>query len=287
MIMLCVQDKRKRMNKLIIVLGILILIPGANAEYINGKVIDAYGEGVNEVEVDAKESIPFSCDANDTCPSHYVLPDTTDVNGNFELWIFPPYYPITYNITFEKDYYESKKILITLDNSSGNISLGNIVLVGYGTVKGEVVDFDNEGGICDAEITIGGDGYETESNGRFLIDGVSAKSHIIKIEHEDYETHTMVYDIKSGEGEYENDLGTIKLMKSLSNEDFAVSAYANYPSLMIGPDETKKFEITVKNVGRKDATFDISLDETKEGWKYRILNAEDDEIKGWFNLMGL
>jgi len=265
------------MNRIVIVLGILILISGASAEFINGKIVDAYGEGINEVVVDAKESIPFSC-TNGTCPSSYAFPDTTDVNGNFELGIFPPYYLITYNITLEKDYYESKKILITLDNSSENISLGDIVLVGYGTVKGKVVDFDNEGGIEDAEVTIGGMGYETESNGRFLIDGVSAKTHIIKIEHDDYEIHTMVYDVKSGEEDYENDLGTIKLMKSLSNEDFAVSAYTNYPSLMIGPDETKDFEIIVKNVGRKDATFDISLDEMEEGWKYRVLNSEDDEI---------
>ena len=264
------------MNKIMVLLGILIMVSGASAEFITGVVIDAYGDGVNDVEVNAKEYASISCDVNDT--RYYVLPDTTDADGNFGLHINPPYYPITYNITFEKDYYGSKKVFITLDNSNESISLGEIVLMGYGTVEGKVVDFDDGRGIEDAEVTIGGVGYETKSNGKFLIRDVSAKTHIIEIEHEDYETYTMVYDVKSGEDDYENDVDIIQLMKSLSNEDFAVSAYTNYPSLLIEPDETKTFEIIVNNVGRKDATFDISLVEMGAGWTYRILNDDDDEI---------
>lgn len=248
----------------------LYLLGSVSGVEITGKVIDSYGDPINEVTVTVNETIS-SCDG--TCSIHR---DTSDNNGNFRILVDSKAYS-TYIVSLEKTNYQSKRIYLTLSNNS-NKSLGDIVLLGYGTVEGRVVDMDSRRFIADAKVTLDGEIDYTSSNGIFLLKNISAQTNTLKITHKDYETYTQVYDIKTGD----NDLEDIKLIKSYADQDFAVSAYSPYPSVTIERGKSGRFEIIVKNVGREDATFDIFLSETNAALGYKILNDADMEINRIF-----
>ncbi len=251
-------------------LSFLYLLGNVSGAEITGRVIDSYGNPINEVTITVNETIS-SCDG--TCSTHR---DTSDNNGNFRILVDSKAYS-TYMIFLEKSKYQSKNIYLTLSNNS-NKSLGDIVLLGYGTVEGRVVDMDSGRSVEDAKVTLDGETDYTSSNGIFLLKNISAQTNTLKITHKDYETYTRVYGITTGN----NDLGDIKLIKSYADQDFAVSAYSPYPSLTIEKGGSGRFEIIVKNVGREDATFDISLLDTNAAWGYKILNEVDMEINKIF-----
>jgi len=272
----------KMKNKTIIngyiILLVLILFSfsaSAQAIKVTGTVVDFYGavENAEVFVVDAKNS---ECETG-SCRSENATDDETDSNGNFEIYISPPDYDKKYNITITKEDYETKIKQVTLNSESQNQSLGEIELKGTAKVEGMIIDADSGRAIEDAFVTIMDKGNKTDESGEFIIENVTAETQTIRIEHDDYETQNFVYDIMPGDNFFK-----IEISKTYTEKDYAVSAYTNYPSLIIGAGETKEFEINIKNIGKKDATYEIELLETEDDFKYRILNKEENEINKVF-----
>jgi len=280
--------KNKRIINGGIIFLMLILLPlnvSAQTVEIEGIVVDFYGP-VPEAEITIYDEHIVSC-TNETCQSKDAAPNApllkSDRNGKFITYITPSYYPKTYNFSVVKENYDNKTAQMTLinpGNNSGNVTENRtlaITLLGRADVEGVVMDSDSGHSIEDADVTISDRGDNTDKSGYFNIGGIYAKTQTVTIEHDDYETQHLVYDIMPGDNFLK-----VEISKTDTNKDYAVSAYTNYPSLIIGSGETKEFEINIKNIGNKDATYDLSLSETEDAWKYRILNKKDDEINKIF-----
>ena len=261
-----------KVSSLILIFPVILILLGTNvfAAEITGRIIDNYGDPINEVKISLNETIS-SC--NGECRIHR---DTSDRNGEFQIIVDAKDYS-TYNLLLEKTEYQSKNIFLTVTNNSVK-PLGDLVLLGYGTVEGRVVDIDSGRAIEDAKISLDGKTDYSDSDGDFFLKEISAQSNIIRITHDDYETYTKIYDIKVDE----NDLGEIELIKSYADQDYAVSAYSPYPSLTIETGGSEKFDVIIKNVGREDATFDVYLSNINTKWRYTVLNEEETEINKIF-----
>ncbi len=254
-----------------IIFTVLILLSlNASAETIvTGTIIDSYG-AVKDAKIKVFDEMNLNCD-DSTCQSSDVIPNpaATDSNGSFTIRFFPPDYNKEYNITITKEDYETKIVPITLNSTSQNQSIGKIELRGIAKVDGIIIDEESGRVIKKADVTIMDKGDTTDDGGRFLIENVTAeKWTIITVEHRDYEEQDFLYNIIPGDNSIE-----IKLSK-MYVKDYAASVYTNYPSLIIGVGETKDFEINIKNIGIKDATYELELKETEEYFKYRILNKD-------------
>ncbi len=263
----------KAINGCIILTIIILLSLTASSETIKvtGTVTDFYNTPLNNADVRVIDAVNISCETG-YCISAESTTASTDSSGNFEIYISPPDYDKTYNITITKENYKTEIRQLILNAGSGNQSIGKIKLTTYGDVEGIIIDAESRSAVEDAYVTIMDKGDKTTSNGEFLIKNVTAKTSAIIIEHDDYETHNPVYDIKTGDNFFEIEIS--KLM----NKDYAVQAYTDYPSLIIGPGETKEFKINIENIGERDAVFSIELLETDENFKYLILNDDGDEI---------
>ncbi|PKP54410.1 MAG: hypothetical protein CVT90_01410 [Candidatus Altiarchaeales archaeon HGW-Altiarchaeales-3] len=266
-----------------IIFTVLILLSlNASAETIvTGTIIDSYG-AVKDAKIKVFDEMNLNCD-DSTCQSSDVIPNpaATDSNGSFTIRFFPPDYNKEYNITITKEDYETKIVPITLNSTSQNQSIGKIELRGIAKVDGIIIDEESGRVIKKADVTIMDKGDTTDDGGRFLIENVTAeKWTIITVEHRDYEEQDFLYNIIPGDNSIE-----IKLSK-MYVKDYAASVYTNYPSLIIGVGETKDFEINIKNIGIKDATYELELKETEEYFKYRILNKDGNEISKVFARSG-
>jgi len=243
---------------------------------INGTVNDFYGP-VGDAEIKVYDAQSYACETNN-CPSADVLslqPIKTNANGNFQILINVSYEK-TYNITVKKEKYENTTRQITLNNNSRNLSL-EIDIRGITKVEGVVVDAESGMIVKNAEVNILDKGYRTGDNGYFIFQNVSAETHTITIIHDDYETQSFVYDIPQKEK-----FRTIKISKTWTTKDYAARIYSNFPSIIIGYEETKKFNVYVQNIGTKDATFEIQLLDTQQNFKYRILSQDNNEINKIF-----
>ncbi|PKP55651.1 MAG: hypothetical protein CVT89_07880 [Candidatus Altiarchaeales archaeon HGW-Altiarchaeales-2] len=199
----------------------------------------------------------------------------TNANGNFQILINVSYEK-TYNITVKKENYENTTKQLTLNNNSQNSSL-EIDIRGIAEIKGVVVDAESGMAVKNAGVNILDKGYRTGDDGYFVFENVSAQTHTITIEHDDYTTQGYPYDIKPGKN-----FKTIKISKAYTTKDYAARVYSNFPSVIIGSGETKKFNVNIQNIGTKDATFEIQLLDTNQNFKYRILNQDNNEINKIF-----
>ena len=229
---------------IIFLISILLLSVSASAEtiYVTGKVVDSYGPVADAYVkfVDAKNG---GCETG-SCISDNSTDDETDASGYFEISISPDYNK-KYNITISKDDYETKIVRITLNSTSQNQSIGEIEIIGIAKVEGIIIDEETGRVIEKAEVTITDKGDKTNDGGRFLIENVTAeKWTLIIVEHRDYEEQKFLYNITPGDNSFE-----IKLSK-MYVKDYAVSAYTNYPSLIIGAGETKEFKINCSVAAR-------------------------------------
>lgn len=262
------------------VLMCLLIINTASAEIvkINGAVKDFYG-AVGDAEIKVYSALNIDCSNNNTCLSADVSPNPakTDVNGNFQIFVVLPHpYEKTYNITVKKENYENTTKQITLNNEPENLSL-EIDIRGLARVEGVVEDADSEMAVKNAGVNILDKGYRTSDDGSFVFENVSAETHTIRIEHDDYETQSFVYNIKPGKNFFR-----IKISKDYTTKDYAARVYSNYPSIIIGSDETKKFGVYMQNIGKKDATFEIQLLDKTQSFRYRILSDDENEINKIF-----
>jgi len=254
----------------------IVGITSAEIVKINGTVKDFYGP-VADAEVNIYDALGSNCDTNN-CTSADVLslrPIKTNANGNFQILINVSYEK-TYNITVKKENYENTTKQLTLNNNSQNLSL-EIDIRGIAKVEGVVVDAESGMTVKNAGVNILDKGYRTGDDGYFIFQNVSAETHSITIEHDDYETQSFVYDLQPGKN-----FKTIKISKAYTTKDYAARVYSNFPSVIIGSDETKKFNVYIKNIGTKDATFEILLLDTNQNFKYRILNQDNNEINKIF-----
>jgi len=243
---------------------------------INGTVKDFYGP-VENAEINVYDALGSACESKN-CPSSDVvsiIPTKTDKNGNFQILINVSYEK-TYNITVKKENYENTTKQITLNNNSQNLSL-EIGIRGIAKVEGVVVDAESGMAVKNAEVNILDNGYRTGDDGYFIFQNVPAETQTIIIHHDDYETQSFVYDLKPGKN-----FKTIKISKTYTTKDYAARIYSNFPSIIIGPDETKKFNVYIQNIGTKDATYEIKLLDTNPNFKYRILNQDNNEINKIF-----
>ncbi len=256
----------------------LLIFNGVSAEIvkINGTVNDFYGP-VGDAEIKVYDALGSTCESNN-CPSADVLslqPIKTNANGNFQILINVSYEK-TYNITVKKENYENTTKQLTLNNNSQNSSL-EIDIRGIAEIKGVVVDAESGMAVKNAGVNILDKGYRTGDDGYFVFENVSAQTHTITIEHDDYTTQGYPYDIKPGKN-----FKTIKISKAYTTKDYAARVYSNFPSVIIGSGETKKFNVNIQNIGTKDATFEIQLLDTNQNFKYRILNQDNNEINKIF-----
>jgi len=107
----------KIITKPCFILTVLVLFTfSTSADTINltGKVVDSYGP-VFDAKVTVRDALNDGCLNNGLCVSENVAPNPakTDSGGNFIIRIAPPGYYVEYNITIEKDDYESEEIDIT------------------------------------------------------------------------------------------------------------------------------------------------------------------------------
>ncbi len=243
---------------------------------INGTVTDFYGP-VADAEINVYDALGSNC-ATNNCPSADVvsiIPTKTNANGNFQILINVSYEK-TYNITVKKENYENTTKQLTLNNNSQNLSL-EIDIRGIAKVEGVVVDAESGMAVKSAEVNILDKGYGTGDDGYFIFQNISAGTQTVTIKHDDYETQSFVYDMQHGKN-----FKTIKISKAYTTKDYAARVYSNFPSVIIGSDETKKFNVNIQNIGTKDATFEIRLLDTNQNFKYRILNQDNNEINKIF-----
>jgi len=263
----------KNTTLILIVLMGLLIFNGVSAETvkINGTVNDLYNNPVEKAEVKIYDLISSTC-GNGTCP---LAVQFTDANGYFWFSVNATDYDKTYNIAVKKQNYETKTVPITitnLNNNFANQSL-NIQIKGIANVSGILMDKDSGMAIKNARITIMDKGTTTNEGGEFLTENVTAETTSIKVEHDGYETQSPVYDLTAG-----RNFIKLQISKQYTSKEYAVSVFTNYPALIFGTDDIKKFTVNVKNIGNMDATYKLEITNINKNLQHRILNDKDERI---------
>ncbi|MDI6730041.1 MAG: carboxypeptidase-like regulatory domain-containing protein, partial [Candidatus Altarchaeum sp.] len=193
----------------------IIGMTSAEIVKINGTIKDFYGP-IGDAEIKIYDALGSNCQSNN-CPSADVLslqPIKTNASGNFQILINVSYEK-TYNLTVKKENYENTTKQLTLSNNSQNLSI-EIDIRGIAKVEGFIVDAESGMTVKNARVNILDKGYRTGEEGYFIFQKVSAETHTITIEHDDYETQSFVYDIQSGKN-----FKTIKISKEHTTKDYA------------------------------------------------------------------